>query len=95
MPGVHGTLVWPEEASVFEQVAHQQQQPVVAVTTHAGADLLVATLGVHGIDAATAMPSVYPSLDWVEGIIVTVAEDDALDARQLLRELGHEPLAGS
>lgn len=78
---------------MFEQVQRQEQQPVVAVATQSSADLLAATLRVHGIEAVTTMASVYPSLDWVEGIVVTVADADAAEARDLLRELGHEPLA--
>lgn len=80
---------------MFEQVQRQEQEPVVVVGTHSSADLLAATLRVHGIEATTAMASVYPSLDWVEGIAVTVAAADAVEARDLLRELGHEPLAGA
>lgn len=77
---------------MFEQVQHQEQQPVAAAATQGAADLLVATLRVHDIQATTAMASVYPSLDWVAGIAVTVADEDVDRARDLLRDLGHEPL---
>lgn len=77
---------------MFEQVQHEQQEPVIVVASQGSADLLVATLAAHGIEAATTMPSVYPSLDWVEGIVVTVVDADGPEARELLRRLGHEPL---
>jgi hypothetical protein len=81
----------PENA-VFEQVQHEQRQPVVVVGSHGAADLLVATLRVHGIDAVAAPASVYPSIDWVEGTAVAVADVDAERARALLRDLGHDPV---
>jgi hypothetical protein len=77
---------------VYEQVERQAQTPVVVVGSQAAADLLVATLQVHEIDAQATLASVYPSLDWVEGVAVTVAGADLELARQLLRDLGHEPL---
>lgn len=77
---------------MFEQVQRQQQEPVIVVSSQGTADLLVATLRVHGIEATTTMASAIPSLDWVHGVAVTVADADAETARELLRELGHEPL---
>jgi hypothetical protein len=78
---------------MFEQVQRQHQQPVAVVASHGAADLLVATLRVNGIEATATMASVYPSLDWVEGVAVTVADADAELARELLRDLGHDPVA--
>lgn len=77
---------------MFEQVQRQDAQPVVVVASRGAADLLVATLHANGIEASTVMASVYPSLDWVEGIAVTVTQPDADFARALLRDLGHEPI---
>jgi hypothetical protein len=77
---------------VYEQVQRQEQEAVVVVASQASADLLVTTLKVHDIEAMTTLASVYPSIDWVEGVVVTVADVDAERARELLRELGHEPL---
>jgi hypothetical protein len=77
---------------VFEQVQHQQQQPVAVVSSQGAADLLVATLQVNGIAASTGMASMYPSLDWVAGMTVAVAVADVERASELLRALGHDPL---
>jgi hypothetical protein len=77
---------------VYEQVQRQEQEPVVVVATQAAADLLVTTLRVHDVEATTTIASVYPSLDWVDGIAVTVVAADADRARRLLRELGHDPV---
>ncbi|MFA9429285.1 hypothetical protein [Egicoccus sp. AB-alg2] len=77
---------------VYEQVQRQEHRPVVALGSQPAAELLVTTLRVHGIEAMTAPASVYPSIDWVEGHVVAVAEADLERARELLRDLGHEPL---
>jgi hypothetical protein len=78
---------------VFEQVQREQRQPVVVVGSQGSADLLVATMRVHGIEAVATPASVYPSIDWVEGTAVAVADADAQRARELLRDLGHDPIA--
>lgn len=80
---------------MFEQVQWQQAQPVVVVGSQGAADLLVATLHANGIEATAVMASVYPSLDWVRGIAVTVTDGNADFARAVLRDLGHEPIGGS
>lgn len=77
---------------MFEQVQHQQHEPVTVVSSQAAADLLVATLQVNGISASTQLASVYPSLDWVEGISIAVAVADLERARELVVSLGHDPL---
>jgi hypothetical protein len=77
---------------VFEQIQHQQQEPVTVVSSQAAADLLVATMQVNGVSASTQLASVYPSLDWVEGISVSVAVADLEVARELVLLLGHDPL---
>jgi hypothetical protein len=76
---------------VFEQVQYQQHEPVAVVSSQAAADLLVATLQVNGIAASTNLASVYPSLDWVDGLAVAVAVADLDRATELVRALGHEP----
>lgn len=77
---------------MFEQIQHQQHAPVTVVSSQAAADLLVATLQVNGISASTQLASVYPSLDWVAGISVSVAVADLEVARELVPSLGHDPL---
>ena len=78
---------------VFEQVQRQEQAPVVVVATQSEADLLVATFQVHGLNGLAIMASAIPSLDWLEGFAVQVPAEEEQRARELLRELGHEPLA--
>jgi hypothetical protein len=78
---------------VGEQVQHARQEPVVVVASQAEADLLLVTMRVHGIEAHAVMASAYPSLDWVHGVVLTVAERESPSARELLRDLGHEPVA--
>jgi hypothetical protein len=46
------------------------------------------TLAAHGIMASTAPCNVYPSVDFVEGVGVSVRIEDALRARQILNALG-------
>jgi hypothetical protein len=77
---------------VFEQVEQREVVPV-AVVTDTQADLLVMTLRVHGIEASAPSVSAFPSLDWAEGRAVSVRADQAAEAADLLRGLGHEPLA--
>lgn len=77
---------------MFEQVQHQRHEPVVVVSSQGTADLLVATLQVNGITASTALASMYPSLDWVDGLTVAVAVADLAVARELVAALGHDPL---
>jgi len=77
---------------IFEQIQHQRHQPVAVVSSQGAADLLAATLQVNGVTASTNLASVYPSLDWVEGVSVAVAVADLDRARELVRALGHEPL---
>ena len=80
---------------MFEQVQRQQRAPWVETTTTGAADLLVATFRVHDLDAMTIMASAIPSIDWLEGFAVTVPAEDARRARDLVRELGHDPVGPS
>lgn len=77
---------------MFEQVERQEQAPVAVVASQATADLLVAACKVHGVDASTMIASAIPSLDWVQGFAVLVPAEDAAFARELLADLGHEPI---
>jgi hypothetical protein len=77
---------------VFEQVERHEQSAVAVASSQASAQLLVAALQVHGLDATTMVSSAIPSLDWVEGFAVLVAADDAEEARSILADLGHEPI---
>jgi hypothetical protein len=81
-----------EEAVVFEQVEQREIAPV-AVVTDAQADLLVVTLRVHGIEATAPSVAAFPSLDWAEGRAISVRVEQVAEAAELLRSLGHEPLA--
>jgi hypothetical protein len=77
---------------MFEQVQRDANEPVTVVSSQAAADLLVATLQANGITATAGIASVYPSLDWVDGVAVAVAVADLEAARDLVRMLGHDPL---
>lgn len=77
---------------MFEQVQREERSPVVVVATQGEADLLVATLQVHGLTGMSLMASAIPSLDWLEGFAVTVPAAEAERARELVRELGHAPV---
>ncbi|MEX0835717.1 MAG: hypothetical protein WD010_06480, partial [Nitriliruptor sp.] len=74
-----------------EQAQHREVAPV-AVVTDAQAELLVVTLGVHGIEATAPSVSAFPSLDWAEGRAISVRIDQVAAAAELLRGFGHEPL---
>jgi hypothetical protein len=77
---------------VFEQVQRAEVAPVAVVGSAAQAQLLATTLGVEGIDAHVITAAAYPSLDWVEGVAITVALDQHAEAATILAELGHGPL---
>lgn len=91
--GGAGTLAGgrPGRPTIFEQVEQRHLTPV-AVVTAADADLLVTTLGVHGIEASAPATAAFPALDWAEGRAITVRAEDAAAAAELLRGFGHEPL---
>jgi hypothetical protein len=77
---------------MFEQVQYRHQAPLVVMSQQADADLLVATLQIHGFEAFVMPSSAFPSLDFVEGRAVTVQLERFAEAAELLRELGHDPL---
>jgi hypothetical protein len=70
----------------------QERRVVVAeVTNAADADFLKISLAVHGIDAAVSASSVIPSVDFVQGLRVTVRLSDEDAARAILGGLGVPP----
>ncbi len=73
---------------------HQEQQQTVVVATaqsSAEAEFLQVTLAANDIQAVvSASASVYPSIDFVQGIDVKVRSADAERARELLRRLRPE-----
>jgi hypothetical protein len=64
--------------------------PVVVARAHsvAEADFLKSVLAAHEIDAASsAAETAYPSVDFVQGLSITVAADQAEEARRVLTDL--------
>ena len=83
------------EVPVFEQVAYQEQRPVAVAASEASAELVAATLSVHGVDASVAaVDRAYPALNWVHGYQVVVAEADEETARRVLDDLASSALEG-
>lgn len=79
---------------VHRDEQHQQAEAAVC-RSEAAAELVATTLAVHGIRADVGPVSrVYPSLDWVAGYRVVVAEADRTAARDLLALLAdHDDVA--
>ena len=68
---------------------HEQRSSVVATAPSAArAEFLQITLAAHGITATMTPRSIYPSVDFVEGIGVIVQEADEDRANEILRALG-------
>ena len=61
---------------------------VASVPTSSEADFLRISLAVRGIEAMVSPASVYPSVDFVEGLRITVRASDESDAREILGLLG-------
>jgi hypothetical protein len=57
---------------------------VASVPTSSEADFLRISLAVRGIEAMVSPASVYPSVDFVEGLRITVRASDEDDAREIL-----------
>ncbi len=80
---------------MFEQVTYQEQRTVAVAASEASADLVAATLTIHGVAAATAVVDrAYPALTWVHGYQVVVAEADEDVARRVLADLSSDSLDG-
>lgn len=79
LPGMH------------EQVELQQSTPVAVARTAAAADLVSTMLQAHGLHAWTeAYAGVYPSVEWVEGYRVLVADSDRAEASAVLQALDRD-----
>ena len=61
---------------------------VATAASAARAELIQMTLAAHGISATLAVPSVYPSVDFVEGVRVFVADEDEERAKSVVSALG-------
>ena len=65
---------------------------VASVPTSSEADFLRISLAVRGIQAMVSPASVYPSIDFVEGLRITVRASDEDGAREILGLLGVDPV---
>jgi len=65
---------------------------VASVPTSSEADFLRISLAVRGIEAMVSPASVYPSIDFVEGLRITVRASDQDGAREILGLLGVDPV---
>jgi phosphoglucomutase len=74
---------------VYEHVQRAAHHQVVAVMrSEVSAEVVAATLAAHGIQAVSVECFGYPSVDFVQGVRVTVAQEQAHAARDVLRALG-------
>lgn len=72
----------------MHEIQQQRSAAVAVAATPAAADLVTTMLQVHGIDAWTeAYAGVYPSIEWVEGHRVRVADHAREEALALLAAL--------
>lgn len=79
---------------MHEQVELQRTTPVAIARTPAAADLVTTMLQAHGLHAWTeAYAGVYPSVEWVEGHRVLVADADSAAAREVLAALDRDDAA--
>lgn len=76
---------------MHEQVELQRSTPVAVAQAAAAADLVSTMLQAHGLHAWTeAYAGVYPSVEWVEGHRVLVADEDRAEALAVLQALDRE-----
>lgn len=76
---------------MHEQVQQQHSTPVAVARSAAAADLVSTMLQAHGLHAWTeAYAGVYPSVEWVEGHRVLVADTDRAEALDVLQALDRE-----
>lgn len=79
---------------MHEQVELQQSTSVAVARTAAAADLVSTMLQAHGLHAWTeAYAGVYPSVEWVEGYRVLVADSDRAEASAVLQALDRDDAA--
>ncbi len=67
---------------------HNRSRVVATAPTAARAELIQMTLAANGISATLSAPSVYPSVDFVEGVQVFVADEDEERAKSIVSALG-------
>jgi hypothetical protein len=78
----------------MHEVQQQHAAAVAVARTAAAADLVSTMLEAHGLRAWTeAYAGVYPSVEWVEGHRVQVADDDRAAALEVLAALDHHDAA--
>lgn len=76
---------------MHEHVQQQQTTPVAVASSAAAADLVSTMLQAHGLHAWTeAYAGVYPSVEWVEGHRVLVADADVEAAAAVLAALDRD-----
>lgn len=61
---------------------------MATASSTARAEFLQVTLAAHGITATMSARSIYPSVDFVEGIGVFVQQEDEARANEILAALG-------
>jgi hypothetical protein len=72
----------------WQQREQERRVVVASVPTSSEADFLRISLAVRGIEAMVSPASVYPSVDFVQGLRITVRASDEADAREILGLLG-------
>ena len=84
-------MAGPTLTGMHEQVELQRSTPVAVAQTAAAADLVSTMLQAHGLHAWTeAYAGVYPSVEWVEGHRVLVADEDRAEALTVLQALDRD-----
>jgi len=76
----------------WQQREQERRVVVASVPTSSEADFLRISLAVRGIEAMVSSVSVYPSIDFVEGLRITVRASDEDGAREILGLLGVDPV---
>jgi hypothetical protein len=73
----------------MSQFSRDERETVViaSAATPSEADLLRLTLVANGVQAMVSAASYFPSVDFVQGIQVSVRAEDADAARKLLKKL--------
>ena len=68
---------------------HERRSCVVATApSSSSAEFIQITLAAHGITATMSPRSIYPSVDFVEGIGVFVQQEEEERANEILKSLG-------
>jgi hypothetical protein len=76
----------------WQQREQERRVVVASVPTSSEADFLRISLAVRGIEAMVSPASVYLSIDFVEGLRITVRASDEDGAREILGLLGVDPV---